>query len=472
VVLHAAASAAVLDLALLLVGATDVALVVALLFAVHPVHTEAVANIAGRPELLAALFGLVALSAFLRARREGATPGWDVVACGALAAGLFSKESAFTVLPLLALLYAWTRPGRPRWHALVPYAAVGFAYVAVRRVVIGSLVLAAPPPLLDNPLAHLSTLDRLRTAAVVLRDYVAVLALPIRLSADDGFNQVPAVTSWGDARFLVSIALLAAVAGAVWLAGRRRAGIVVVGAAFGVLALSLTANVLFPIGTNRAERLLYLPSFGWCLALGWLGATWARGSRGRIGVVAVVLLLLAGRAWARNEDWRSNQAFFAATVAASPNGAKANKNAGSIYAMTGDWEAAQYHYERALEIDPWYALAALGLGGVRAARGAVGEARTWYARAATLDPTLVAAHVNLGELLLRAGDSAGAEAAFRAGVKGAGPQAQLILGVLAARAAGGDADAERLSQELRALPPGSPEMAAALATVRTRFQLP
>ncbi|HXJ36249.1 MAG TPA: tetratricopeptide repeat protein [Candidatus Eisenbacteria bacterium] len=472
VALHVAASAAAFDLGLLLAGSTSVALLAGLLFAVHPVHTEAVSNIAGRPEILAGLFSLLALSSFVRARREGATWLWDAVACVALAAGMFSKENAFTVLPLLVLVYAWIRPADRHWLVLAPYVVVAAACLAVRHAVVGSLVLAALPPHIDNPLAHVSTLERLRTAAVILQDYLAVLALPMRLSADEGFNQVPVVESWGDPRFLAAMAVLGAVAAGIYVAVRKRRGVVVVGALFGAIALSLTANVLFPIGTNKAERLLYLPSFGWCLAIGWLAATWAEESRARLRVVVVVLLLFAARTCVRNLDWRTNFTFFTATAEASPGSARANKNAGSVYAMTGNWEAAREHYARALDIDPTYALAALGLGGVAAAQGAAREAATWYAKAATLDPTLVVAHLYLGQTLLQTGDLRGAEAAYRTGVAASPGEPQLVLGFLGARAAQDDAEARRLAEDMQRLRPGSPEMADAVAKARLRYTLP
>ena len=100
------------------------------------------------------------------------------------------------------------RPARRLARLLVPYALVIAGYVAARHEVLGALTIRTPPPLLDNPLAHVDVWPRLATAVVVLWQYVSVLALPLRLSADDSYDQVPVVTSALDPRFLVDDAKL------------------------------------------------------------------------------------------------------------------------------------------------------------------------------------------------------------------------------------------------------------------------
>src|SRR6266404_4988933 len=239
VALHALAALAAFSLARSLLRSTPAAGVAALLFAVHPVHTEPVANIAGRSELLAGLFSLLALACFARATAAAAGKRlWSAASLAAFAAGLLSKESAFVTIALVAL----------RWLA------------------VGALTLAEPPPFIDNPLAHVALLARLATALVVLGEYGSVLAVPLRLSADDSFNQVPVVHSLADPRLVGTTAVILALALALG-AARRRMPVLPFAALFFVFAL--TSNVCFPIGTIKAERMLYLPSFSWCLACGW-----------------------------------------------------------------------------------------------------------------------------------------------------------------------------------------------------------
>jgi len=395
VVLHAATSVAVLLLGDVVLRSPRAAVGAALVFALHPVHTEAVANVAGRAELLAALGVVVALVAFARGARGPAL--------AAFAAGVLAKESAFTGLVLAALVARWTaRRGRSAaLAALGPWVVVAGAALALRATVVGALGLAEPPPFVDNPLAWVSPPARLATALVVLVQYLGTLAVPIRLSADESFDQVPVVHAATDPRLLLATGVLAALALGV-VAARRRAPVLAFAAAFFVAALAVTANVVVPIGTIKAERLLYLPSVGWCLACGWAGR-WlvVRHQAPGAAVVAALLVSFAARTWVRNADWHDEYALFTATVAASPMSARAHANAAAVHANAGELASAFAHYKAALRILPTYAPAALGLGQIAEARGQWARAVAWYARALVLDPTLARAAARRAALLAR-----------------------------------------------------------------------
>ena len=101
--------------------------------------------------------------------------------------------------------------GRPRRVALP----------ALKIAVVGSIALPAPPGEVDNPLVYVSSGVRIRTAIVVLWEYVQQLALPVRLSADYSYNQIPLVLSWLDPRLLIAVAAFVGLAGALAAAGKR-----------------------------------------------------------------------------------------------------------------------------------------------------------------------------------------------------------------------------------------------------------
>src|SRR6266404_938262 len=194
----------------------------------------------------------------LHARATDAAAGkrlWSVASLAAFAAGLLSKESAFATIALVALVSMWIE----RAHLLtvvrrvLPYVALGVAFVALRWFAVGAITLAEPPPFIDNPLAHVGLFARLATALVVLGDYGSVLAVPLRLSADDSFNQVPVVHSLADPRLVGTTAVILALALALG-AARRRMPVLPFAALFFVFAIALTSNVCFPIGTIKAER--------------------------------------------------------------------------------------------------------------------------------------------------------------------------------------------------------------------------
>ena len=402
VLLHVLATLVAYDLARVLLRSTPVAVATALLFAVHPVHTEAVASVAGRAEVLAGLFVMLALSALVRAERN---PSWRAVSLAAFALGAVAKESAFVTVPLAALVLAWTGPRRAGRLArgLAPYVAVGLACLMLRRVVVGSFGLLEPPPFIDNPLAHAGIGPRIATAVVVLFEYLSVLAAPIRLSADESFNQVPVVVSALDLRLLAAIGTFAIV-GAALVGARRRLPVLGFGLLFFLAAMTVTANVLFPIGTIKAERLLYLPSFGACLAGGWALRRWAgRRWNPRTAIAALGLVLLAGRTWVRNADWHDDFTLFTSTAAASPASARAQANAAAMYGQAGRLDLAEQHFRAAYEIAPQFAPAAMGLAQVADARGQRDEALRWYEEAVSLDPRLVGARERANALRQQGG---------------------------------------------------------------------
>lgn len=443
VAVHALVSVAVLLLARRLLIQPLAAIAAALLFAVHPIHTEAVTSVVGRAELLAALGVLVALLAGARALRAagGQRAGWATLSVAAFAAALLAKESAFAALGLFAVLHWWVDRSaglRQRIVQLLPYVIVAVAYLALRVAVVGSLALPEAPGSLDNPLAHVATAARLRTAVIVLWDYLALLTAPMQLSADYSFNQVPVAFTWDDPRFLLAAALYAVLLAAISLAAAR-APELLVAAVFAAVPLTLTANLLFPIGTIKAERLLYLPSLGWCLAAGWLAARLAvrHSAAARVGL-AIVVLAFAARAWVRNEDWRDEAALYAATLRDAPASAKAHHNAAVALERANQLDEAMAEFRQTLEIYPGYASAAFGIGHVYALKDVDAGAVHWYEAALRDDPKLSKAHLQLGLLRQEYGDLDTAEAAFLAGLESEPNSPMLLVNLSAVRLAQGD----------------------------------
>lgn len=443
VALHVAAALAFYALALQLLGAPRAAWIAAALFAVHPIHTEAVTGIVGRAELLAALFTLAALLALAQALRGtgSARRSWLALSLAAFAAGLLCKESAFTTIGLVLVVHWRLAPAaglRRRAIMLAPYVLVGLAYLGLRLLAVGSLGLPTPPGALDNPLAHVDTATRLRTATLVLWDYLAMLVAPVRLSADYSFNQVPLALTWLEPRFWIAAGLLGSLATVALGLFRRRPEVTVAAALFAI-PLALTANLLFPIGTIKAERLLYLPSAGACLAAGWLLA-WLSDSRARTAATVVVslLALLAARTWVRNADWHDEQTLYAAAVRIAPESAKAHHNLAVALQRAGDYDDAIAHYHRALTIYPDYAAAAFGIGHIATLRGNDDEAAHWYLAALRRDEHFAKAHLQLGLLYERRRDYPAAQSAFAAGLASEPDDPLLLVNLAAVRLSQGD----------------------------------
>lgn len=449
-----------------LLGSTQSAALSAALFAVHPIHTEAVTSIVGRAELLAAFMVLLSLFALIRAAHHGGGHGWLLVSYGALAAGLLSKESAFTAIPLCLIGYLWSkRSANARETAclIIPYVVLGAGYLGLRALVVGSLMLPSRPDLIDNPLAHVPALPRLETALVVLWQYLAQLVFPLRLSADYSFNEIPVVASPLDPRFLGAAAVVAGLAIGVAVSARR-APVLSLAAALTVVPLMLTANVLFPIGTIKAERLMYLPSLGWCVACGWL-ATHPRFRRRRAWLVGVSLVVVAyaGRTWVRNRDWRDNFTLFAATVHTSPDSAKVRHNLAVAYEQRGDIDAAMLHFREALAIFPAYDAAAFGIGKIYEKKGLDDAALDWYAKATQLNWQMAKAHLNIGLIRYRRGQLELAATDLQTGLEAEPNNPRLLIGLSMVRLAQGDrTQARAMVDRAASFVDGNPEVAKLL----------
>jgi tetratricopeptide (TPR) repeat protein len=433
----------VLALIWTLVRSASVATVTAVFFAVHPIHTEAVTSIVGRAELLAALFILAALLAFERAIRSGGSKStkWHALAAGCFALGLLSKESALSALGLFPIVYGWTSgklEARRLALACAPYTVLGASYLALRFAVVGAIGMPDAPSELDNPLAHVAAGPRIGTALVVLWEYLSQLTFPSQLSADYSFNEIPIVTSFLEPRLLLAAAGLATCTIGIVTASRRSPEVALAAVLF-LVPLSLTANILFPIGTIKAERLLYLPSAGWCLLLAWTLCVLLRDHRtARVLLTLVLVSAGAARTYARNRDWRDNIALFEAAVQASPDSAKAHYNLATLYNDAGRLNEATVHFRRALEIYPQCAGAAFGIGEIYAKKGIDAGAASWYERALQLDWNRAKFHVKLGMLRYRIGENDAAIAAFLTGLRIKPNHRTLHTNLAIARLAAGD----------------------------------
>jgi len=314
----------------------------ALLFAVHPIHTEAVAWAVGRAELLAAGFLFAGWILHLRDRPIAS------LACFALA--MLSKESAVAFLPLVLLgdyaLGKW-KPGFR--YAL--FAGLTVSYLGLLWIVQGGRFGPAEIPAFDNPLAHLPPAWRILNASRVAWKYVALQIYPAVLSCDYSFNQIPVYRDW---RHTLPAALgFAAAAGAwIWAVWKRQAGWAIAGGIY-FAGFAATANILVPTGTIMGERLAYLPSAGFCLLLA-LGWSWLRQRKEILawGLLAAIVLVLSARTVLRNRDWKDDFALYSSAVRAVPNDAKMHSNLAGQYFTRDQLDLAAREYLIALRINP------------------------------------------------------------------------------------------------------------------------
>ncbi len=438
VVLHALVTLLVLAVGRLVLRSTWPAAAAAALFAVHPVHTEAVTSIAGRAELLAALLALLAVVTRARADQAGPAqaPWWELASVMSFAGAVLSKESALTALGLCVLIHLWVAREQRFGRALrvvTPYLLVAIAYLGWRAGLIGALTMPDRPDFLANPLAHVGVLARVETALVVLVQSLGQLTVPISLSSDYSYAQIAVVAGHWDPRLLLALVVLGVLALALgWSFARARG--VALAAAFFFVPLAVTANVFFPIGTIRAERLLYLPSVGWCLAAAWLVDRLRRTQpRLVLAALAIVVTLFGVRTWLRNPDWHDSTTVFAVAVTTAPRSARAHYNWGSALLQQGRVDDALRHLRTSVSILPTWSAPQGNLGAALVMSGRYGEAIPYLSEAVRLDPDNALYQRNLAKTLLALGrlDEAAAHLNTALQLAPDSPEAAYLLGTLA-----------------------------------------
>ena len=324
----------------------------ALLFVVHPVHTEAVANIKGRDEVLALL--LVFIAWWIAVRRERPLNAAGMAAVGVLLfLATMSKESAIVwcvLVPLSLLCFGGGRRFR-LLHVGVPMIAGGVLFLIVRQAVIGGAVPGQVNTILNDPFMNVGSAARIATAVACGLTYLRLLVCPVGLTVDY-YPFVITVSSWGDLQVWASLAVHGTLA---WLAvcgvrKRQYWG----GFAFAVYALSLlpVSNLVFTVGVFVAERFLYAPSLALALVVGWLmsrlPAAILRRRSAQLATLALVFVL-GGMTVNRNRDWESSHTLSLADADTHPGSVKATAAAAAV--LYEQAQALPEGLERTVKLD-------------------------------------------------------------------------------------------------------------------------
>jgi len=373
--LHLAATFAAWRLLRALALPPAVPLSAALLFAAHPVHTEAVTGVVGRAEVLCTLFALLSLRAYVAFLRRGFRSGAAFLALSGLAfaLSLLAKEMAVMVPFLALLLERLAIPDRPapgEWMPaagpargiraklrgaalrILPFALLLVGYLLVRQNAVGSLTGAVG--IFD--LFAIPHTDRLLLMIQVFGVYARLMLFPFPLLATHRWNGIPEAmrASLTDPGVLFGIAVLAAVAVAA-LRARRRAPAVTLGIGAFYLALFPVSNLVFSIGVVYSERSLYLPSLAACALLASLlvAAADRRGLSRRRGALACFMAALVlpwtGMTILRNRDWASQERLFEDLVRKDPANWRNSLGLAQARVEQGRLAEALILYERVVE---------------------------------------------------------------------------------------------------------------------------
>lgn len=457
------------------------ALFAAILFAVHPIQTEAVTYLSGRRDVLSGLFVLLGFYLFLRYRRTGRA-GYLAAVLLLYPLAFFSKESGI-ILPLLC--FSFDVIGRIRVKGPgIGLPPVREIWASARSAVREGRLLYLPLFVLAGGLA-LYVLFLVRgtwvrsyyggsfwftglTMARVFLHYIKLLIFPLTLNADYSYNAFPVTTSWADPNAWVAVLILATL-GVGLLSILQSRPLVAFGGAWFFLAL-LPVSQIVPHHEMMAEHFLYVPSVGVCLMVAALAHPLMDRHRFAPALYAaalVALVLFSFRTVRRNADWRDDLTLWSKTVQVAPQGARARNNLGVAYIRRGQLTRAEQEMEAAVQIKPDFAVAHGNLGKIALDRDDLERAERELETALRLKENEVIPRLWLGAVYVRKGRMAEAEQQFRAAL--ARPPydayANNNLGVLFAKA-GRMAEAEAAFQAALTRMPQLTEARQNLARLR------
>ena len=324
---------------------TGIAVVAALLFAVHPVHTEVVANIKSRDELLCFFFAFWSLNVFINYIKEG-KPAQLITGALLLFLSYLSKETVIAFLVVVPLVFFFYLDDNKKRSSFICLATlvVSLVFLFIRSTVLKANDSDAIP-FLDNPLVNAPFFfSRLPTAILVLGLYLRLLFVPYPLISDYSFNSIP-VVNFGNATVIISLVIYLIIAATgIYMLIKKPKNPLAFGILFFLATIALFSNMLFLVYSEMAERLLFFASAGFCLAIAAL--LWqlliADGQekqdlvipRKIWLVIAPVSLIFVVLTVNRNAEWKTNDALTVSDVKKAPNNARLWHSMGYILLTT------------------------------------------------------------------------------------------------------------------------------------------
>ena len=306
-----------------------------LLFALHPLHTEAVANIKGRDEIMSMLGAVLALYASLRFVSDRKW-WWLLLSFAAMLFGIFSKENAITFLAVVPLSLWFLDAPKKRGDyllTLLPLVVATGVFLAARTHALGGMMNQSTSDLiLNNPFLHSTKAQTIATVILTWGIYLRLMLFPHPLTHDYYPHQIE-ITNFANPVVLFITALII---GLIIFAIKtlKQKNIVSYGILFFIITFSITSNLLFNVGTFMNERFLFTSLLGFTLIVAFLIQKLQKTKvSGKVMTVSVILLCLlyGGKTAARNLVWYDDIKLFTTDVKTSKNSIKCNVSAGGSY---------------------------------------------------------------------------------------------------------------------------------------------
>jgi tetratricopeptide (TPR) repeat protein len=379
----------------------SLSLLCALLFSAHPVHSEAVAAIYGRPELMATMFLLIAWCFFIKSSQNNF---WYVLSLISYFLSLLCKESGIVFVGILLLVHicqetSWTTRLKPS-PKLLGYILATIPYLILRVAVTKVLGIPKGGQILGNE----PFLTRVFTMSYGYFKYFVLLIWPAKLYTDYDFSVIPKLTNLNLQVVCYLILIFSLVLIGIWQINKNP--LVAFSILFFFVTTSIVSNIIFPTGILIAERTIYLPVVSVCLLLasgltyfyqlGWKNVI--------LGVSLVILLGEGTRTYYRNQDFQSDFTLFSSILKLVPEHPRATYAMGLYYEHIGQLDKAEDYFKKAIALSPNSSFVNTIVGNFYNKQRRADLAMQFFKRAIELDPNNAEAHSYYGAVLLAQGN--------------------------------------------------------------------
>lgn len=363
-----------------------------IIFLILPIHTEVIANISGRSEILALLFSLLLLLEFTK---EKSINFWKVGIFMFFAIG--SKETAIAIIPILLILLYIKEKNIDlkiidKYFKSLSSVFLGTCfYFFLRFFSLGPLnFLGVKTSLIENPLIFTDTFSRIFTSFKIMWMYIYKTLWPINLCSDYSFNQIPIIhnfTNWGTILgfiiFFISILFIF-----IYI---KKKPIISFALSIFIFSFLPVSNIIFPIGTIAGERLFFFPSLGLSILIIYILLNLfnkIKNEKIKIIYLFIIILIISFYGFIaikRQSVWQNEEKLFLSAGKCAPNSVLSRSNSGAIYLLKGNLDKAKEELEFARGIKPIYSKGLNNLGLVYFKKGEIDKAKELYHEALSQD---------------------------------------------------------------------------------------
>jgi len=361
---------------LLQITSQEISFLATAIFAVHPIHTEAISWISGRPYVLGAVFLLASLWFYIAAHKQERLNYYLYLASlVCFFAAQFAEIKSIAFLLIIGLYELTFGKLSQNWKRLIPYFVLTLFFLGLLFNPFKTRVATENPEYAGG----VTLFKPWEQIPIALSSYLELFVWPMNLTLyheDMTFSTVNYLV-----RLAITVILFCSL-----IYFYRKQKLLFFGFSFFILSLVPT---LLPIHIAWivAERYVYLGSIGLCLVAAWvLVKGLKKYPQGLLAISGILILLLSVRTIVRNRDWRTRETLWVATAKVSPGSPKAWNNMGDIYAGKEEFQLAIMAFQRAIELRPNYVDAHHNTGVTYLQMKEFDKAIEWFEKAIAIHP--------------------------------------------------------------------------------------